>query len=142
MTSAPLTSEAVRPADIPRPPVWEAGMGTLVLVVISVIYLAAYIPGRPNLIPAYILLVAATALVLLQGALIGSIDSFSRRSFHLVGGWALLAYVVIGGMIEYVFLRNNTRGQELGLLTWGLALFVLEVPIILAFTVARFQQPD
>ncbi len=132
----------VRPADIPRPPVWEAGMGTLILVVISVIYLAAYIPGRPNLIPAYILLVAASALVLLQGALIGSIDRFSRTSFHQVGGWALLAYVVIGGMIEYVFLRNHTRGQELGLLTWGLALFVLEVPVILAFTVARYQQPD
>lgn len=139
MTSS---AEPVRPADIPRPPVWEAGMGVLILVVIAVIYLAAYIPGAPNLIPAYILLVAATALVLFQGLMIGSIDRFSRSSFHQVGGWALLAYVVIGGMIEYVFVRNHTRGQELGLLSWGLALFVLEVPIILAFTVARYQQPD
>ncbi|HVV57736.1 MAG TPA: hypothetical protein VHC45_05190 [Gaiellaceae bacterium] len=135
-------AETVRPADIPRPPVWEAGMGVLILVVIAVVYLAAHIPGTPNLIPAYILLVAASALVLFQGLMIGSIDRFSRSSFHQVGGWALLAYVVIGGMIEYVFLRNHTRGQELGLLTWGLALFVLEVPIILAFTVARYQQPD
>jgi hypothetical protein len=133
---------AVRPADIRRPPIWELGVGALVLVVSSVVYLAAYIPGKPSTLPAYVLLAAASALVVAQLVLIGSLERFSRRSFHQVGGWALLAYVVIGGMIEYVFLRNHTRGEELALLTWGLALFVVDVPLILGFSVARFQPAD
>jgi hypothetical protein len=113
-----------------------------VLVVVSVVYLASYLPGKPSTVPAYALLAAATALVLAQLVLIGSLSRFSRSSLHTVGGWALAAYVVIGGMIEYVFLRNHTSGEELALLTWGLALFVLDVPLILAFSVARYQQPD
>lgn len=133
---------AVRPADIPRPPIWEAGMGALVLVVISVIYLASYLPGKPNTLPAYIMLVAAAVLVVAQLVMIGGLRNFSRSSFHQVAGWALLAYIVIAGMIEYVFLRNHTSGEELGLLTAGLVLFTINVPLILGFTVARFQQPD
>ena len=137
-----MSSAAVRPADIRRPPIWECGVAALVLVVVSVVYLTSYLPGKPSVVPAYALLAGATALVVAQLVLIGSLASFSRGSFHLVAGWSLAAYVVIGGMIEYVFLRNHTRGEELALLTWGLALFVLDVPLILGFSVARYQQPD
>jgi hypothetical protein len=136
-----VSASAVRPADIRRPPIWECGVAALVLVVVSVVYLAAYLPGKPSSTPAYVLLAGASALVIVQLVLIGSLSSFSRESFHLVAGWSLAAYVVIGGMIEYVFLRNHTRGEELVLLTWGLALFVLDVPLILGFSVARYQQP-
>jgi hypothetical protein len=132
----------VRPAEIRRPPIWECGVAALVLVVVSVVYLAAYLPGKPNVIPAYVLLAGATALVFTQLVLIGSLSSFSRASFHLVAGWSLAAYLVIGGMIEYVFLRNQTRGEELALLSWGLALFVSDVPLILGFSVARYQRPE
>jgi hypothetical protein len=132
----------MRPAAIPRPPIWEAGVAALILVVVSVIYLAAYLPRTPNTVPAYVMLAAAAALVVAQLVLIGSLNRFSRRSFHQVGGWSLAAYIVIGGMIEYVLLRNHTRGEELGLLTAGLALFVVDVPLLLGFGVARYQQPD
>ena len=137
-----MSSAAVRPADIRRPPIWECGVAALVLVVVSVVYLASYLPGKPSVAPAYALLAGATALVVAQLVLIGLLSRFSRSSLHTVGGWALAAYVVIGGMIEYVFLRNHTRGEELALLTWGLALFVIDVPLILGFSVARYQQPD
>ncbi|HEX7083172.1 MAG TPA: hypothetical protein VF186_03560 [Gaiellaceae bacterium] len=137
-----MTSTSVRPADIARPPVWECGVAALILVVVTVVYLAAHLPGKPSTVPAYVLLGVASALVVTQLALIGGLERFSRRSFHQVGGWSLAAYAVIGGMIEYVFLRDQTRGEELALLTWGLALFVVQVPLILGFTVARYQQPD
>jgi hypothetical protein len=133
---------AVRPADITRPPIWECGVAALVLVVVSVVYLASYLPGKPTTVPAYAMLAGASAFVLAQLVLIGSLSDFSRSSFHAVAGWSLAAYVVIGGMIEYVFLRNHTGGEELALLTWGLALFVLDVPLILGFSVARYQRPD
>ena len=87
----------MRPAEIRRPPIWECGVAALALVVISVVYLAAYLPGKPNVVPAYVLLAAASALVVSQLVLIGSLSSFSRGSFHQVAGWSLAAYVVIGG---------------------------------------------
>jgi hypothetical protein len=126
--------------DIRRPPIWECGVACLVLVVVSVIYLASYLPGKPNTIPVYVLLAAGTALIVTQLVLIGGLSSFSRESFHAVAGWSLVAYVVIGGMIEYVFLRNHTRGEELVLLSWGLGLFIVDVPLILGFSVARYQR--
>jgi hypothetical protein len=137
-----VSTVPARPADIRRPPIWECGVAALVLVVVSVVYLAAHLPGKPNTIPVYVLLTASTLLIVAQLVLIGSLSSFSRSSFHAVAGWSLAAYIVIGGMIEYVFLRNHTSGEELALLTWGLALFVLDVPLILGFSVARYQQPD
>ena len=136
-----MSAVPARPADIRRPPIWECGVAALVLVVVSVVYLASYLPGKPNTIPVYVLLTTSTLLLVAQFILIGSLSSFSRTSFHAVAGWSLLAYIVIGGMIEYVFLRNHTSGEELALLTWGLALFVLDVPLILGFSVARYQQP-
>lgn len=137
-----MSAVPARPADIRRPPIWECGVAALVLVVVSVVYLAAHLPGKPNTIPVYVLLTASTLLIVAQLVLIGSLPSFSRSSFHAVAGWSLVAYIVIGGMIEYVFLRNHTSGEGLALLTWGLALFVLDVPLILGFSVARYQQPD
>jgi hypothetical protein len=134
-----MSAVPVRPADIRRPPIWECGLAALVLVVVSVVYLASYLPSKPNTIPVYVLLTASTLLIVAQLVLIGSLSSFSRSSFHAVAGWSLAAYIVIGGMIEYVFLRNHTSGEELALLTWGLALFVLDVPLILGFSVARYQ---
>lgn len=132
---------AIRLADLKRPPVWECGVVTLICVVVSVVLLASYIPTLPDTVPVYILLAAGTILIGVQLFLVGSMDNFSRRSFHTVGGYALIAYIVIGGMIEYTFIRNGVRGQELALLTWGLALFVLDVPLILGFSVARYQAP-
>jgi hypothetical protein len=137
-----VSTVPVRPMDVRRPPIWECGVASLMLVVISVIYLASYLPGKPSTVPVYVLLAIATALVVVQLVLIGALSSFSRSSFHEVAGWSLLAYVVIGGMIEYVFLRNHTRGEELALLTWGLVLFIVDVPLILGFSVARYQRAD
>jgi hypothetical protein len=137
-----VTSAAVRPADIRRPPIWECGVAALALVVVSVVYLAAYLPGKPNTLPAWAMLAAASLLVVAQLVLIGGLSDFSRSSFHRVAGSSLAAYVVVGGMIEYVFVRNHTSGEELALLTWGLALFTVDVPLILGFSVARYQQPD
>ena len=63
----------------------------------------------------------------------------SRRFFQ-VARWALLAYIVIAGMIEYAFVYDHTRGAVLVVMTLMLATFTINVPILLAFTVARFEQ--
>ena len=77
-------------------------------------------------------LVASIVLLLLQ-------KDFAWRRFLQVAGWALLAYVVIAGMIEYAFVYDKTRGPVLVIMTLLLATFTFTVPVLLAFTVARFQ---
>ena len=42
-------------------------------------------------------------------------------------------------MIEYAFVYDHTRGSQLVVLTSMLALFMLNVPVLIAFTVARYQ---
>ena len=53
--------------------------------------------------------------------------------------WTLLAYALVAGMIEYVFLRNSTSGGPLVVLTLSLVVFALTVPVLIAFTVARYD---
>ena len=53
--------------------------------------------------------------------------------------WSLLAYLVIGGMIEFVFVRNHVRGGTLVVLTLSLLVFAIHVPTLIGFTVARYS---
>jgi hypothetical protein len=52
---------------------------------------------------------------------------------------ALLAYLIEAGMLEYVFVLDHTRGSVLVVLTLMLAIFAVTIPMLLAFTVARYQ---
>jgi hypothetical protein len=60
--------------------------------------------------------------------------------FFRVGGWALLAYGVIAGMLEFIFVFDHTRGGSLVVFTLSLLVFALDVPLLLAFSVARYQE--
>ena len=42
-------------------------------------------------------------------------------------------------MIEFAFIYDKTRGVPLVLMTWQLASFMVNVPVLVAFTVARYQ---
>jgi hypothetical protein len=70
------------------------------------------------------------------------VRDFAWGRFFEVGKWSLLAYLVIAGMIEYVFLRNHVSGGSLVVLTLSLAVFAVHVPMLVGFTVARYADPD
>jgi hypothetical protein len=120
------------------PPVTELGMASLALIVAGGIYLASHIPNHVPLMPAIVLLVASALLLLLNMILLARVKEFDWGRFFQVAKWSLLAYVVIAGMIEYVFLHNHTRGGPLVILTLSLVVFAIHVPILVGFTVARF----
>jgi len=124
------------------PPVTQLGMLSLGLIVASVIYLSAHLPAHVSLGPA-IALLAVSALLLLGNVLaLRRTAGFAWRRFIEVARWALLAYSIIAGLIEYVFLRNNTSGGPLVVLTLSLVVFALTVPVLIAFTVARHDEPQ
>jgi hypothetical protein len=68
------------------------------------------------------------------------VKGFAWDRFFEVAKWSLLAYVVIGGMLEFVFVHNHVRGGTLVVLTLSLLIFAIHVPALMGFTVARYSQ--
>jgi hypothetical protein len=121
------------------PPVTQLGMLSLGLVLVAGVYLSAHLPEHVSLGPAVALL-AASALVLAGNVLaLARVHGFAWGRFLQVARWALLAYAIVAGMIEYVFLRNHTSGGPLVVLTLSLVVFAVNVPVLIAFTVARYD---
>jgi hypothetical protein len=121
------------------PPVTQLGMVSLGLVLIAGIYLSAHLPEHVSLAPAEALLGASALVLVLNLLVLARAPGFPWRRFFEVARWALLAYSIIAGMIEYVFLRNHTGGGALVLLTLSLVVFAVNVPVLIAFTVARYD---
>ena len=92
--------------------------------------------------PTIALLSAAAALLVLNAVLLSRIEGFAWGRFRQVAGWVLAAYVVIAGMLEYVFVYDHTSGTQLLILTLMLAVFAVNVPMLLGFSVARFDEPE
>jgi hypothetical protein len=124
------------------PPVTQLGMLSLSLIVAAVIYLSAHLPEHVSLGPAIALLAASALLLIGNVVALRRTKGFAWGRFLEVARWALLAYAIIAGLIEYVFLRNNTSGGALIVLTLSLLVFAFTVPVLIAFTVARYDDPD
>jgi hypothetical protein len=123
------------------PPVTQVGMASLALIVAGGIYLAAHLPEQVPLAPAVILL-ALSALLLAGNFLsLTRVADFAWGRFLEVGRWALLAYAITAGLIEYAFVRNGLSGGPLIVLTLSLVVYALHVPMLIAFTVARYADP-
>ena len=100
---------------------------------------ASHIPNHVPLAPAVVLLAASAVLLVINLILLSRVKQFDWQRFFQVAKWSLLAYVVIAGMIEYVFLHIPHAGAgPLVILTLSLVVFAVHVPILVGFTVARF----
>jgi hypothetical protein len=124
------------------PPVGLVGIASMVLTIVSTIWLASHVPRRPPLAPSIGLMAGSGVLLLANAVLLARLREFAWRTFRVVAFWSLVAYLVIAGMIEFAFVYDGTRGAVLALLTLSLASFAANVPVLLAFGVARFQPPD
>jgi len=123
------------------PPVTQVGMLSLALIVAGGIYLSAHLPQHVSLGPAIALLGASALLMAANLVSLARVKGFAWRRFFEIARWALLAYVVTAGMIEYAFVHNHTSGGPLVVLTLSLAVFAVHVPMLIAFTVARYYDP-
>jgi len=132
--------EAHPPAqERPLPPIQQIAVAVLALIVTGGIYTAAHLPRHVPQGPTIALLAAAVVLLAVNISLLARIESFAWRAFRLVSGWVFVAYLVVAGMLEYVFLYDHTRGSQLVILTAMLVVFAVDIPILLGFSVARFQ---
>jgi hypothetical protein len=121
------------------PPVTQLGMVSLALIVAGGIYLAAHIPNSVSLGPAIALLGASALVLAVNLILLARVQGFAWGRFFEVARWALLAYLIIAAMIEYAFLRDHLSGGPLIVLTLSLVVFAIHVPLLIGFTVARYD---
>jgi hypothetical protein len=121
------------------PPVARLATVTLALAVSGGIYLAAEYGRAATLVPPVVLAVASALVALVNVVLLARIEEFAWDKFFQVTGWALLAYLVIAGILEFVFVFDHTPARQLWLFTAMLAIFAIDVPLLLGFSVARWQ---
>lgn len=124
------------------PPVTQLGAASMAFVAIGVIYMAAYLPKRAPLGIAIACVVCAAGLLAANALLLSRASEFAWSRFFQVMRWGTLSYLVVAGMLEYTFLYDHTHGALLALMTCMLVLFMVNVPLLMAFTVARYQSVE
>lgn len=122
------------------PPVTQIGMASLALITAGGIYLSANLPEHVSLGPAIVLLALSAALMAFNLLSLTRVKEFAWDRFFAVAKWSLLSYVVIGGLIEFVFVHNHVSGSTLVVLTLSIIIFAIHVPTLIGFTVARYYQ--
>jgi len=121
------------------PPVTQIGMASLALIVTGGIYLSAHLPDHVPLGPAVALLVASALLLAGNLLALSRVKGFAWGRFIDVAKWALLAYAITAGLIEYSFVQDDLRGGPLVVLTLSLVVYAVHVPTLIGFTVARYD---
>ena len=139
-TTSPTTAHAVLD-EPPLPPVTQVGMASLTLIVAGGIYLSSHLPEHVPLAPAVILLVLSALLLAGNVALLARVDGFAWGRFFQIARWAMLAYAITAGLIEFAFLEDHLSGGPLVVLTLSLAVYAVHVPMLIGFTVARYEVP-
>lgn len=62
----------------------------------------------------------------------------NRAIFTKVFGWSLIAYVVIGAILSFVFIKDSLPARDLVIIVVMLLVFAADIPFNIAFTVAKY----
>ena len=123
------------------PPVAELAILTIALTVVGGVYMASHLPRHFSLAFPIADVAVCAALVVTNVVLLAGTRPFAWRTFFLVGRWALVGYAVISGMLVYVFARDHTPAGPMTVLALMLVIWAVDIPVLLAFTVARYAEP-
>ena len=131
---------AAGPQERKLPPVSLVGTVALGLAIAGVAYLTSSLPKEPSLTPAIVLLALAAAAVVANAVWLALVPGFAWRIFFVVGGWTLLGYGIISGLLMFVFIHNGLPARQLAFQIATLAVLAIDVPMMLAFSVARYER--
>lgn len=141
MTAQPAPATTASTLSRRFPPAAEFAIVSLALVIVGGIIMASYAPRRPPLAAPIAIAVIAAALLLASVVMVSRLREFAWNRFFVVLKWAGLAYVISAGMIAFAFIRDHVRGAPLAVLLVMLIMFAADVPLIIAFTAARYSSP-
>ena len=121
------------------PPVTQVGMFSLALIVAGGIDLAAHLPRHVPLDVPIALLCASALLLLGNIVSLARVDGFAWARFFEIFRWGLLAYTITAGLIGYAFITDHVSGGALVVLVLSLVVYAVHVPVLIGFTVARYD---
>lgn len=124
--------------ELKLPPVTQIAVASFACVIASGIWIVSHLPKHVPITPSVVLIALSALLIAGNVVLLSRARGFDWPRFFAVAKWALLAYVVISALLEYVFVKDGTRGGELVVLTLSLAIFAIHVPLLIGYTVARY----
>src|SRR3954468_1885908 len=121
------------------PPVTGVAITSMALIVTGGIWIASHLPHHVPLGPAVALLAASALLVVVNVVSLARVPDFNWGSFFLVAKWAGLAYAITAAILEWVFVKDGTSGGQLVVVTLSLVVYAVHVPLLIGFTVARYD---
>ena len=84
--------------------------------------------------------VVGAVLTVVTVVLILTKEPFARKLFFTVAKWVFLYILVLSGMGEYVMALDGMRGESLIVMTVVLLLFLVNIPMLWGFSVARHER--
>jgi hypothetical protein len=127
-------------ADTKLPPVTQIAVVSFALIIASGIWIVSHLPKHVPIAPSAVLIALSALLVATNIVLLARVPGFEWDRFFGVAKWSFLAYAVISGLLEWVFVKDGTRGSELVVLTLSLVIFAIHVPLLIGYTVARYPE--
>jgi hypothetical protein len=121
------------------PPIAVLDLVSLGCIIVGGVLMASYVPRKPPLGVPTALAAFGGVLLVAAAVLVARLQDFNWTRFFTVFWWGLLAYVISAGMIGFAFVHDHTRGASLALVIGMLVIFALDVPLIIAFTAARYS---
>jgi dolichyl-phosphate-mannose--protein O-mannosyl transferase len=128
--------------DTTRSPIVTCTIGSIVSAFLAVGFLAAYLPQQPPLAIPIALLLLSVVLLIAAVAFMRQLRNFAWALFFSVARWVLVLTLTFAVMAEFVFLYDRTPAGPLAIMTVVLILAAVNVPILMAFSVARHERVE
>jgi hypothetical protein len=126
--------------DTKRSPVVACIVGTIVSCILAAGIIVAHLPQPAPLWGSIMWVCVGAVLTGVTIVLLLTKQPFARRLFFTVAKWVFLYILVLTAMGEYVLVFDGMRGEPLVIMTAVLLLFLVNIPMLWGFSVARHER--
>ena len=126
--------------DTSNSPVIACITATVICCILAAGIMVAHFPGPSPLWGSILWVSVAAALTVVSAVLILTRRPFARKLFLTVAKWVFLYILALSGIGEYVLMLDGTTGAPLVVMTIILLLFLVNIPMLWGFSVARHER--
>ena len=126
--------------DNNRSPIVACIIGAIISCILAAGIIVTYIPKQAPLWGPIMWVCIAAVLTVATVVLVLRKEPFARRLFFTVAKWVFLYILVLTGIGEYVIAFDGVRGEPLVVMTIILLLFLVNIPMLWGFSVARHER--
>ena len=126
--------------DTKSSPVIACIIGTIISCILAAGIIIAHFPEQAPMWGSVMWMCIAAVLTVATIVLIIRKRPFARKLFFKVAKWVFLYILVLTGMGEYVIVFDGTRGEPLVVMTIIILLFLVNIPMLWGFSVARHER--